>query len=378
MKLLCIAGTRPEAIKLSPIITEAKKRGVMAYVLSTGQHGDVAKETFASFGHEVHFNVNTLNYGGYSINKLIARILYDIEAGKYHLNKPDICFVQGDTASTLAGALWAFNHQIRVAHVEAGLRSGDRVSPFPEEMNRRMVSQLANYHFCPTQGAKDNLLKEGIEYLDCFVVGNTVVDAIHSIVDSMPTYQFKNHTIRDIAIKNSDKILFTMHRRENIPYLEDILIMFSKLTMQYPESFDVVFPVHPNPEIVEIVRRVHGNFSGFGERVHYVEPLNYTDMINFMHKCRFVVTDSGGIQEEAPYLGKPVIVARKETERVEGVDHRVAVMGGVNPETIKDYTKKLLFDYDFYMNMVDYDFDLYGRGKAAEKIINHLGVKNNA
>lgn len=357
MKLLFIMGTRPEAIKMAPVILEASKRGFDCWKVSTGQHGTIVEEILKEFDLEGVRNINTTPYVKKPLSFIAAKVLEDLHKGIF--SPPDICFVQGDTISTFMGALWAFYNKVPIAHVEAGLRSWDNDSPYPEEGNRKLISQIASYNFCPTSIDLSNLLEENIPKDRCHITGNTVIDAVDMIVDK--DYQFKDAKLRDLfRRKKFIPIVMTMHRRENWEILPDILKAVRKFIDQYI-CVKIVMPVHPNPAIQKIARK---ELSG-SSNVYLVDPLGYSEFINLMARSTFVVTDSGGIQEEAAYIGKPVLVVRRETERVQGVTEGVAKLVGVNPARIVTAIRNQLFQTGDFTE----PSEIYGDGTAAVKIL---------
>ena len=362
---LFILGTRPEAIKLAPIIIEARRRGIHCQIVSTGQHGQVVQDMLAIFDIETHADLGALKNEPQDPGTILARIMYNLDCS-YSMGEftnADACFVQGDTTSTLAGALWAFYRKIPVAYVESGLRSGAKRSPFPEEMHRRMVAQIADYHFCPTKESADNLVKEGIRS-NIFVVGNTVIDSMYMVLDK--NYSFRPELQKLVDSRKDEFIIMTIHRRENWGIAEDIFNAVANF-MDMFETFKLVIPIHMN-SMGEVAKKV---FEG-KKNVILVDPLPYDEFVNLIARSLFVVTDSGGIQEEAPYLTKPVLVVRRNTERTEALHAGVSTLVGVNPATIVNEMRTLLFDDVHYYNMVDSNYHKYGYGDSARKIINAL------
>lgn len=368
--LLFILGTRPEAIKLAPVILEARKNGIHCQVLSTGQHGEHVEQMLSLFGIEINVDLQILTYCEKELEVIFTRILEDLSYsyGVREFTTPDLCFVQGDTTSALVGALWAFYNKIPIAHIEAGLRSHYKYSPFPEEMHRRVITQLADYHFCPTGNTGKQLFKESI-FGEIHIVGNTVIDALHLVLNS--DYQFKTTALQELDFKNNAVIVMTLHRRENWGIAEEIFRAIDKFVKDF-EDIKIVLPVHMN-KVGEIAKKVFSH----NKNVILVDPLPYDEFINLLARSIFIVTDSGGIQEEAPSLRKPVLVIRRETERTEGIADGVSSLIGINPATIRNKMKDLLFNEVAYYNMVDANYGKYGYGDSAQKIIRLLKGGNH-
>ncbi len=371
MRLVFVIGTRPEAIKLAPIIVEARKRGILSTIITTGQHPQMVDPMLRVFSlnadHKFH-----VDFQKYSLGSITAQIMNNVDTVMKNLPY-DYVIVQGDTVSTFVGALLGFYYKIPVAHVEAGLRTNNKHDPFPEEMVRVLVSKLADYHFCPTANNKHTLVKEGISKDICYITGNTVIDAMYDVLS-------RTHAWHDLDLAkiceycwswNKRIILLTLHRRENWSLLEDILKGI-KDSIKHCDDVHVIYPVHPNPFIQETVDSV---FTG--DNITLLPPLVYDDFINLMNRSYLVVTDSGGIQEEAPYLHKPVIVVRRSTERQEAEDKGLVTVVAPHPSQIKTVIRKHLHSHDFYEGVrskaVD---DVYGDGKASERIINILSGGN--
>lgn len=374
MKLLFIVGTRPEAIKLAPVILKAKERDLDVEVIMTGQHIDLVIEVFEVFGIENYrmFSNNPANVDNLSTltTKVISNIAWWMNGhiGVLESTKiADVVVVQGDTVSTFVGALLGFYHNIPVAHVEAGLRSGNTDHPFPEEMFRRLTAQIASYHFCPIETNKQNLFYENIDPKICYVVGNTVIDALNMVVE--PIYQFRYEKIRKV-MQNSKRnpIVMTIHRRESWDMLEHI---FGGVKDAVKDTdVDVIFPVHPNPIVKSKAEKVFNDV----ENVHLLPPIDYLEFINLLARSSFVVTDSGGVQEEAPYLGKPVMVVRRETERPEIIKEGFGELVNVLPYKIKDKIKELLYKDDIVFPEKKHKY-VYGEGDASKKILDILQRK---
>ncbi len=351
--MFCI-GTRPEAIKLAPLILEAQKHGFPVRVLATGQHKEMLVPFLKAFQIKLDHDLEVLK-PNQSLADLTAEILKKI-APVLKDDRPDLLFTQGDTTTTFACSLAAFYEKIPVAHIEAGLRTFDRYSPFPEEMNRSMVGRIAEYHFAPTTLARDNLLKEGLTK-NIFVTGNTGVDALRIITERLP----------ESAAKDSKMILVTCHRRENhgAPLNEicDAILEILKLN---PDA-SVVFPVHLNPQVQTVVKTKLANHP----KVSLIEPQGYEDFALLMKQSHLILTDSGGVQEEAPYLKKPIFVMRESTERPEGIDAGVSALVGSDRKKIVETVTRAFQDQAFYESFRK-SANPYGDGHAAEKILDFL------
>lgn len=367
-KLLFVFGTRPEAIKMAPIIHEAKKHPAIFEVVIcvTGQHKEMLQHVMDFFELKADIDLALMKP-----NQTLFDITADALRGLEKVlteQQPDLVLVQGDTTTAFAGALAAYYKKIKVAHIEAGLRSFDKYAPFPEEMNRKMAGVIADYHFPPTANAAENLQKENITE-NIFVTGNTVIDALLWAVEKTRT----NNSYGNLFpfLDHSKKvILVTGHRRENFgqPF-ENICDALSYISGKYPDV-QIVYPVHLNPNVQNIVREKLSDKSN----VFLIDPLDYPHLVWLMDKSNFVITDSGGIQEEAPSLGKPVLVMREVTERMEGVTAGTALLVGTSKEKIITEAEKLLTDTAHYQQMAK-AVNPYGDGSSAAQIINAL-IKN--
>jgi UDP-N-acetylglucosamine 2-epimerase (non-hydrolysing) len=362
-KVLFLFGTRPEAIKMAPLIkTFSEDSGFEVKVGVTAQHREMLDQVLNFFEIKVDYDLNimTPNQTLHQLTAdLISRITNEILL-KEHF---DYVFVQGDTTTVLASALAAFYQKIKIIHIEAGLRSHDMSSPFPEEMNRVLTSRLANFHFCPTENSKENLLKENISE-NVFVVGNTVIDALISGLDKVKNSSEKQLLEKYSFIDFTKKIiLVTCHRRENFgkPF-EEICDALLEISNQFEETVQIVYPVHLNPNIKEVA---HNKL--IAENINLIAPLDYPELIWMMNKSTIILTDSGGIQEEAPSLGKPVLVMREVTERTEGVAAGTAILVGSSKVKIIDFTSKLLIDADYY-EAISKASNPYGDGTTSNKI----------
>ncbi|MGM0599722.1 MAG: non-hydrolyzing UDP-N-acetylglucosamine 2-epimerase [Candidatus Rifleibacteriota bacterium] len=360
-RFLFILGTRPEIIKLAPVIIESHKRGIETTVVHTGQHLELARDMLEHFDITPDINLEVMqpNQSLFSLSAKIIAGLEPILKARDH----QMVFVQGDTSTVFLGALGAFYSKIPVAHVEAGLRTNDRYSPFPEEINRRLTSNLATLHFAPTQNAKEKLLKENIAPEHVFVTGNTVIDALHWSLK-------KPHKLSDDleALLTSPKktILLTTHRRENFGSPHKEVFKAIKALLQDFNDIQVIFPIHPNPN----VRKQAYSFFDNEPEVKLIEPLGYLDFINVMQRCHLILTDSGGVQEEAPSLNKPVLILRESTERPEGLTSGCLKLVGTDKNKIIQETKELLQNEDKYNQMAQAQ-NPYGDGLSAQKILNH-------
>lgn len=371
VKIAIIFGTRPEAVKMAPVIAALKKRPqVELEVCVTAQHRRMLDETLATFDIVPDTDLDLMR-PGQTLAQLTSRavVALDEYLGR---KKPDIILVQGDTTTVLCGALSAFYHKIRIGHVEAGLRTYHRYSPFPEEMNRVLTSHLADWHFAPTETARQCLLKEGIEEARIFVTGNTVIDALYQIrkkvkdrpLNEMPELQGLSAKFQ---FPDTKIILVTGHRRESFGEgFRQICLGIKRIAQGHPEV-QVIYPVHLNPNVQEPVRQILGDLGN----VHLIEPLSYLPFVKLMDAAYIILTDSGGIQEEAPALGKPVLVMREVTERPEAVAAGVVKLVGPDAERIYNEAGKLLSDEAEYKKMAR-GISPYGDGRAAERIVDIL------
>ena len=354
-----IVGTRPEAIKLAPLILLLKKDPTLKlHIIATGQHRELVAQVFQLFGiqADVNFNVMVENQ---SLSELTSRLITAIEQ-EFKKIQPDAVVAQGDTTSVLASSLVSFYQRIPFFHVEAGLRSGNIDSPFPEEANRVIAGKLADLHFAPTLSAKQNLLQEGVPDESVFITGNTVVDALHYIASKA--------TLPNINLpKDKRIILVTMHRRENFgKNMQQMCYALLDLVKMFPDVHFVV-PVHPNPNVRFIVEKMLVNQP----QITLCVPLDYQEFVALMQASYFIVSDSGGVQEEAPALSKPVLVLRNETERAEGIIYGAAKFAGTSREKIVVAVMKLLIDHKTYAKM-SANTSLYGDGKACMRIIDAM------
>lgn len=358
LKVMVAFGTRPEAIKMAPVVQELKRHGeaILPVVCVTAQHRDMLDQVLEVFGIEPDQDLDLMR-PNQALPDLTARVLLEMTP-VLQRERPDILLVQGDTTTAMAAALAAFYEHIPVGHIEAGLRTDNREYPFPEEINRRLVSAVASLHFAPTRTAADALRANGIPDADIYLTGNTVVDALYHIIERTPA------TTLPYPAPGLRLVLVTAHRRENFGEpLRAICHALRRLAAAVPDA-DIVYPVHPNPNVAAVA---HEELDGV-ERVHLIPPLDYLDFVHLLGRASIVLTDSGGIQEEAPALGKPVLVLRNETERPDGVTAGVAKLVGPNEEAIVREATGLLTDPAAYERMSQAR-SLYGDGTAARQIV---------
>ena len=362
IKVMTVFGTRPEAIKMAPIVLELQKHPdtIVPVVAVTAQHREMLDQVLNLFHIKPDHDLNIMA-AGQTLFDITTRAMMGLDKVLTE-EKPDIVLVHGDTTTTFAGALAAYYHQTAVGHVEAGLRTHNKYSPFPEEMNRRLTGCIADLNFAPTSTSEANLLAENVPPESIFVTGNTVIDALHHTVRD--DFDFQEESLKDVDFQNKRIILVTTHRREN---LGEPMRHFYKALKQLTEEFDdveVVFPVHKNPKVREVVNEELGGLA----KVHLIDPLDYEPFANLMHRAYLILTDSGGVQEEAPALGKPVLVLRDTTERPEAVDAGTVKLIGTDRERVYEEAKKLLTDKAEYSRMAE-SVNPYGDGKAAARII---------
>lgn len=358
IKVMSVFGTRPEAIKMAPLVRELNSRPeIHGTVCVTAQHREMLDGVLRCFGLVPDYDLDIMS-PGQSLADITTRSLTGLER-VFAECRPDLVLVHGDTTTTFAGALAAFYAKLPVGHVEAGLRTGDRYSPFPEEMNRRMTASLASLHFAPTARNAENLRREGVE-TGVFVTGNTVIDAMRYTVGDGT---FQTASLRELDFHKQRVIVLTCHRRENYGApMENIFSAVCDLVERFPDVL-VVYPVHPSPAVREAAAR----FFSQEARVLLLEPLDAMEMHRLMSRCALVMTDSGGLQEEAPALGKPVLVLRRETERPEAVAAGTVELAGVERENIFRLASELLTDGEKYRRMAT-AVNPYGDGRACERI----------
>jgi len=361
IKVMSIFGTRPEAIKMAPLVKELERRKeIESIVCVTAQHREMLDQVLNTFDIKPNYDLNIMKQGQ-SLADVTTRALVGLEEVIKEV-KPDIVLVHGDTTTTFAGALAAFYNQVAIGHVEAGLRTYDKYSPFPEEMNRQCVDRMTDMYFAPTEISKNNLIKENIEECKIYITGNTAIDAMSTTVD-------KNYTHPELEwIKPGEKmILLTAHRRENLGEPMRHIFRGIKRIVDEFDDVKVIYPIHMNPRVREVANEVFGD----ADRVKLIEPLEVFDFHNFQNKSYIILTDSGGIQEEAPSLGKPVLVLRDTTERPEGIAAGTLKLVGTDEEVIYEETKKLLTSKEDYEKMSKAS-NPYGDGHASERIVDAI------
>lgn len=363
IKVMSIFGTRPEAIKMAPLVKELEKNEkIESIVCVTAQHREMLDQVLDTFKIEPDYDLNIMK-SGQTLSEITTRALNGIDKviKKEH---PNIVLVHGDTTTTFAGALAAFYNQVDIGHVEAGLRTYDKYSPFPEEMNRQMVDCMADMYFAPTEFSKQNLLKQNIDASKIYVTGNTAIDAMKTTIKK----NYNNEVFDWVG--NDRMILLTAHRRENLG--EPMYRIFSGIKRAVDETPDVkiVYPIHLNPSVRKIAHEVFGN----DEKIKFIEPLEVFDFHNFQKKAYIILTDSGGIQEEAPSLGKPVLVLRNTTERPEGIKAGTLKLVGTDEDVIYKEVLKLLNNKSEYDKMSKAS-NPYGDGHASERIVKAIVKK---
>ncbi len=365
-KAICVFGTRPEAIKMAPLIQQLRKNEcIQSKICVTGQHKQMLESVLELFEIVPDFNFEVMT-PNQNLSTLTAKILTGL-AEVYTTWMPDFILVHGDTTTTLAASLSAYYHKIPVFHVEAGLRTGNIYSPWPEEINRKLTASLASIHFAPTPLSRMNLLEEGVNPEGIFVTGNTVIDALFHISNRIDSNQMiRNELEKQFDFLDSERkvILVTGHRRENFGEgFSRICESLAQIAGLYPDV-DIVYPVHLNPN-VQIP--VHQLLAGF-KNIHLISPIDYVSFIYLMRKSYFILTDSGGVQEEAPSLGKPVLVMRNNTERPEAVNAGTIELVGTDAKKIVAHASRLLTNHNHYRKM-SLAQNPYGDGKASERIV---------
>ncbi|MFX0549803.1 non-hydrolyzing UDP-N-acetylglucosamine 2-epimerase [Hathewaya histolytica] len=374
IKIMTIFGTRPEAIKMCPLVNELKNRSdIECKVCVTAQHREMLDQVLEIFNLTPDYDLNIMKN-----KQTLCTITTNVLNGLNEIfikEKPDIVLVHGDTTTTFAGSLSAFYNKIKIGHVEAGLRTYDKYSPFPEETNRVLTGHIADLHFAPTKTSKNNLLKENINEDNIFITGNTVIDAMDSTIQE--NYTFKNNELHNIDFKNKKVIMVTAHRRENWGEPLENICNSLKILAEKMNDIEIVYLVHLNPIVQDTANKILGNTPN----VHLLPPLDLEETHNLMNKCHLIMTDSGGIQEEAPHLGKPVLVLRNTTERPEAVKAGTVKVVGTDTDTILNSVETLLLNKEEYIKMSD-AVNPYGDGKASKRIVdsilfyfNHLNEK---
>lgn len=364
IKVMSIFGTRPEAIKMAPLVLELKNRPEFESVCClTGQHRQMLDSVMEIFKLKADFDLDIMEKQQ-TLSTITTKTLLGMEK-VFEKVKPDLVLVHGDTSTTFAGALAAFYHKIPVGHVEAGLRTYDPYSPYPEEMNRVLVGDIAALHFAPTKANGENLKKESVRG-QIFVTGNTVIDAMKTTV--RPDFRFQEQKLNELDFQNKKIITMTCHRRENYGQaMENIMEAVREIVLSNPEV-EVVYPVHLSPVVQECARRKLGDL----DRVHLISPVDVEQMHNLMARSYMVMTDSGGLQEEAPAMGKPVLVLRRETERPEAIAAGTVKLAGVEKDRIVQLAQELLSDASVYESMAK-AVNPYGDGNACGRIADAIG-----
>ncbi|WP_337814526.1 UDP-N-acetylglucosamine 2-epimerase (non-hydrolyzing) [Intestinibacter sp.] len=362
IKVMSVFGTRPEAIKMAPLVKALENDGRFeSIVCATAQHREMLDSVLEIFDIKPQYDLNIMAHGQ-TIVDISNKVLKGVD-DVIKKAEPHIVLVHGDTSTTLNGALAAFYNKVPVGHVEAGLRSYDMYSPFPEEVNRKLTGAITNLHFAPTKTNENNLLSEGVNKEKIYVTGNTVIDALLSVINE--NHIFEDETLNDIDFENKKVILLTTHRRENWGEpMENIFKAMIEL-IEGNEDVEIIFPMHKNPAIRELAHKYFDKYIG---RVHLIEPLEYVEFTNLMAKVYLIMTDSGGIQEEAPALGKPVMVLRTETERPEAVEAGTVKLAGIEKEAIVNIANELIKNKDAYKAMAQAT-NPYGDGKACGRIL---------
>ena len=361
MKIMTVFGTRPEAIKMAPLVQALNKDPEIESILCvTAQHRQMLDQVLDLFELTPDYDINIMK-PNQTLSMITRSILEGLEP-ILQKERPDMVLVHGDTSTTFVTALACFYQQIPVGHVEAGLRTYDKYSPFPEEMNRVLTGDIADLHFSPTQRNMDNLTREGIDPAKIVITGNTVTDALLTVAGK--PYEFEDETLKTIDFEEKRVITVTCHRRENLgEFMANIFSALADIAREF-DDVEIIYPVHMNPK----VREEAAQYMGGIDNVHLIEPLTYQPFVNLMAKSFFILTDSGGMQEEAPTLGKPVLVVRRETERPEAIEAGTAKLAGVERETIYTMAKQLLTDKAEYDKMA-HAVNPYGDGHACERIV---------
>lgn len=362
IKVMTVFGTRPEAIKMAPVVLELAKYSklIKPVVAVTAQHREMLDQVLNLFDIVPDYDLDIMAQGQ-TLFDITCRAMQGLNE-VLSKEKPDIVLVHGDTTTTFASALTAFYHQTMVGHVEAGLRTRNKYSPFPEEMNRKLTGSLTDMHFAPTVMAQQNLLSEGVKDSEIFVTGNTVIDALLETVKE--NYQFEDDLLANIDYKGRRVILVTTHRRENLGEpMRHVCQALRQIVVEF-DDVEIVFPVHKNPRVREVVESELGGL----ERVNLIEPLSYQPFANLLARSYMVLTDSGGIQEEAPSFGKPILVLRDTTERPEAIEAGTVKLIGTDKTCVYNETKLLLADKNEYERMAN-SCNPYGDGQASRRIV---------
>ncbi|WP_419725553.1 non-hydrolyzing UDP-N-acetylglucosamine 2-epimerase [Terrisporobacter petrolearius] len=360
IKVMTVFGTRPEAIKMAPLVKELESREeIDSIVCVTAQHRQMLDQVLDTFNIKPDYDLNIMK-PGQTLADITSRALQNLDC-VIREAKPDIVLVHGDTTTTLAASFAAFYNKVTLGHVEAGLRTYNKYSPYPEEINRQVTGVIADMHFAPTEISKENLIREGKKESSVYVTGNTAIDCLKTTIRE----NYTNNIIKKIG--NDRMILLTAHRRENLGQNMKSMFGAIKRIVDEFEDVQVVYPIHLNPIVRETANEVFGDCN----RIHLIEPLEVLDFHNFLNKSYIIMTDSGGIQEEAPSLGKPVLVLRDTTERPEGIAAGTLKLAGVEEETIYNLTKELLTNKELYNKMSNAS-NPYGDGNASRYIVDEI------
>ena len=366
IRVMTIFGTRPEAIKMAPLVQELNRReGIESLCCVTAQHRQMLDSVLEIFHLKPDYDLNIME-PRQTLSTITTKCLLGLE-DVFRTAKPDLVLVHGDTSTTFAGALAAFYHQIMVGHVEAGLRTWDKYSPYPEEMNRTLVGDIADLHFCPTPANRANLAGEGIKN-GVFITGNTVIDALQTTV--VKDYHFATELLNHLDYEGKKIILVTCHRRENYGQPMTNIMTALRRVADAHEDVELVYPVHLSP----VVREAAAKYLSGHPRIHLIDPLDVEEMHNLMARCYLVMTDSGGLQEEAPALGRPVLVLRRETERPEAVEAGTVKIAGTEEEDVFQMAHTLLTDAKAYGEMA-HAVNPYGDGQACRRIADAIEWK---
>jgi UDP-N-acetylglucosamine 2-epimerase (non-hydrolysing) len=369
IKVMTVFGTRPEAIKMAPLVKELERHELIeCKVCVTAQHREMLDQVLELFEITPDFDLNVMK-DKQTLTGITTRVLEGLD-NLFKETQPDLVLVHGDTTTTFAASLAAFYNQIKVGHVEAGLRTYDKYFPFPEEMNRKLTGAMSDMHFAPTKSSKNNLLREGIKEEDIFVTGNTVIDAMSTTVHG--DYTFETEELNHIKFNEKKVIMVTAHRRENWGEgIENICRALRTIAKRY-EDVEIVYLVHLNPVVKDVVEKY---LKGL-DRVHLMSPLDTKETHNLMNKCYMIMTDSGGLQEEAPHLGKPVLVLRDVTERPEAVESGTVKLVGTDFNNILENAEELITNSEVY-NVMSTAVNPYGDGKASQRISKAILYKFN-
>jgi UDP-N-acetylglucosamine 2-epimerase (non-hydrolysing) len=365
LRIMTVFGTRPEAVKMAPVIKELERRSgeIVPLVAVTAQHREMLDQVLELFEITPNYDLNIMQ-ANQTLHDITSRALLGLR-DVISEAKPDMILVHGDTTTTFVAALAGFYAQVPVGHVEAGLRTQNKYSPYPEEMNRKLTGAIADLHFSPTDTSKTNLLAEGVNQENIFVTGNTVIDALLATVHE--NYTFTDPVLNQLDFTNRKVILVTTHRRENLGEpMRNIYLALQQLIEENPDV-EIVFPMHKNPHVREVVNSVLGQT----ERVHLIEPLDYQPFVNLIARSHIILTDSGGVQEEAPSFGKPVLVLRDTTERPEAVEAGTVLLVGTDRDEVYRNASRLLNDSTTYSKMAN-AVNPYGDGLAAKRIVDSI------